>query len=93
MLQTVSGEANHSYYKANCVLKVVLSIVTINSTTIIIAMDLQAMEIDEIVVLVDEVGCQSVVKIQKLIQLFVIIIMSADQIAKLSILLPLLSEH
>ena len=29
MLQTVSGEADHSYYKANCVLKVVLSIVTI----------------------------------------------------------------
>ena len=56
-------------------------------------MDLQAMEIYEIVVLVDEVGCQSVVKIQKLIRLFVIIIMSADQIAKLSILLPLLSEH
>ena len=52
----VSGEANHIYYKANCVLKVVLSIVTINSTTIIIPMDLQAMEIDEIVVLVDEVG-------------------------------------
>ena len=47
----VSGEANHSYYKANSVLNVVLSIVTINSTTII------AMEIDEIVVLVDEVGC------------------------------------
>ena len=53
----VSREANLSYNKANCVLKVVLSIVTINSTTIIIAMDLQAMEIDEIVVLVDEVGC------------------------------------
>ena len=51
-------------------------------------MDSQAMEIDEIVVLVDEVGCQNVVKIQKLIRLFVIIIMSADQIAKLSILLP-----
>ena len=31
----VSGEANHSYYKTNCILKVVLSIVTINSTTII----------------------------------------------------------
>ena len=31
----VSGEANHRYYKTNCVLKVVLSIVTINSTTII----------------------------------------------------------
>ena len=30
---------------------------TINSTTIIIAMDLQAIEIDEIVALVDEVGC------------------------------------
>ena len=47
----VSGEANHNYYKANCVLKTVLSIVTINSTTII------AMERDEIVVLVDEVDC------------------------------------
>ena len=53
----VSGEANHSYCKANRVLNVVLSIVTINSTTIIIAMDLQAIEIDEIAVLVDEVGC------------------------------------
>ena len=38
------------------------------------------MEIDEIFVLVDEVGCQSVVKIQKLIRLFVIIIMSADKL-------------
>ena len=53
----VSGESNHSYWKANYVLKVVLSIVTINSITIIIAMDLQAMELDEIVVLGDEVGC------------------------------------
>ena len=51
------------------------------------------MEIDEIVVLVDEVGCSKVVKIQKLIRLFVIIIMSADQIEKLSILLSLLFEH
>ena len=49
------------------------------------------MEIDEIVELVDEVGCQNVVKIQRLIRLFVIIIMSANQIAKLSILLPFLS--
>ena len=47
------------------------------------------METDEIVVLVDEVGCQSVVKIQKLIRLFVITIMSANQTEKLSILLPL----
>ena len=30
-------------------------------------MDLQAMETDEIVVLVDEVGCQSEVKMQRLI--------------------------
>ena len=33
------------------------------------------MEIDEIVVLVDEVGCQSAVKIRRLIQQFVIMIM------------------
>ena len=38
-------------------------------------MDLEAMEIDEIVGLVDEVGCQSVIKIRRLIQLFVIMIM------------------
>ena len=54
-------------------------------------MDLQAMEINEILVLVDEVGCQNVVKIERLIRLFVIIIMSANQIANLSILLPFLS--
>ena len=38
-------------------------------------MSLEAMEIDEIVVLVDEVGCESEVKIRKLIQLLVIMIM------------------
>ena len=53
-------------------------------------MDLQAMEINEIVVLVDEVGCQNVAKIQRLIRLFVIITMSANQIAKRSILLSFL---
>ena len=52
-----------------------LSILTITSTTIKIVMDLQAMEIVEIVILVDEVGCQSVCKMQRLIRLFVIMIM------------------
>ena len=53
MLQTVSAGSQTTVIGKQTTFKGCI----INSIAIIIAMDLQAMEIDEIVVLGDEVGC------------------------------------